>query len=386
MNLKEFQKCVEFNIKHGLRHAILGLGAPGLGKSQAIKQVGEKLGYKVIDLRLAQMSEVEIGGLIYPNEDHTKTRWLSPEILPDEARDGDKTILLLDEITSCSKRVQVAAYQLILDRRIGQYTLPEGTFVVALGNREDDDGVYIRLADPLADRFEIHFIEPDFESWKQDYALPAGVHPFVVDFLTRHPAALHNQQDCGDAMVFSTPRSWDRVSEILKVDPDVTHPVIRHKIIGNVGEAVGRQFVEYCKKQKKSTSAEQYLQGKAVPPKDTGEVSVLTDQLVRMTAFLRNVGSADELSPEQRKKVEAVISGLFRLPLAEFTMVGLRGVLNLNRSVVKEIYSELDDDRILEFIQRNRYALGLSDSFSAGMINGEAKKRWLEMWKNNKQS
>ncbi len=83
MNLREFRECIEFNIENGIRHAVLGLGAPGVGKSQIIKQIGDKYGYKVIDLRLAQMSEVEIGGLIYPNEDRTKTRWLSPEVLPD---------------------------------------------------------------------------------------------------------------------------------------------------------------------------------------------------------------------------------------------------------------------------------------------------------------
>ena len=68
MTLKEFQACVEFNIEHGIKHSILGLGAPGVGKSQVIRQIGKKYGYKVIDIRLAQMSEVEIGGLIYPND------------------------------------------------------------------------------------------------------------------------------------------------------------------------------------------------------------------------------------------------------------------------------------------------------------------------------
>ena len=174
MTIREFAETIEFNLKYNLKYTILGLGAPGIGKSEIIRQIGAKYGYKVIDIRLAQMSEVEISGLIYPNADRTKTIWLSP-------------------ITSCTKRVQVAAYQLILDRRIGQYTLPEGTIVIALGNREDDDGVYIRLAGPLADRFEIHYIEPDFETWKKDFAIPHGVHKFVMDYLTVKPEALHTQ-------------------------------------------------------------------------------------------------------------------------------------------------------------------------------------------------
>ena len=91
MTLRDFQECVEFNIMHNIKHAVLGLGAPGVGKSQVVRQIADKFGYTLIDLRLAQMSEVEIGGLIYPNEDRTKTRWLSPEVLPDEERDGPNT-------------------------------------------------------------------------------------------------------------------------------------------------------------------------------------------------------------------------------------------------------------------------------------------------------
>ena len=235
MTIKEFGECIEYNIQHNIKHAVLGLGAPGVGKSQLIQQIGKKYGYKVIDIRLAQMSEVEIGGLIYPNESRTKTVWLAPEVLPNEERDGKNTILLLDEITSCTKRVQVAAYQLILDRKIGQYTLPEGTFVIALGNREDDDGVYIQLAGPLADRFEIHYLEPNFEDWKNDFALKFGVHPLVVSYLTFKPSALHTQATSEGNMVFATPRSWVRVSDILKFDSDINNNVIKHKIIGNVG-------------------------------------------------------------------------------------------------------------------------------------------------------
>ena len=359
MTLREFGECVEFNITHNIKHAMLGLGAPGVGKSQIIRQIGKKFGYKVIDIRLAQMSEVEIGGLIYPNESRTKTVWLAPDILPNEERDGKNTILLLDEITSCTKRVQVAAYQLILDRRIGEYRLPEGTFVIALGNREDDDGVYIQLAGPLADRFEIHYIEPDFQEWKEDYALKAGVHPFVIQYLSFKPAALHNQKQEAGKMVFATPRSWARVSDILKMDADVTKPVIRNKIIGNVGETEGLQFVEYCRTHHKLVSAEAFLQGASAPGAPE-ELAILTDSLAERLRFLQG-RSPDMLSEEQKSEAKRVIRALFRLPKAEYTIVGLRKVLEWNRSSAKQLFLETDDPRINRFINANSYALGLTE-------------------------
>ncbi len=361
MNIKEFGECLEFNIEHNIKHAILGLGAPGVGKSQIIRQIGEKYGYKVIDIRLAQMSEVEIGGLIYPNADRTKTCWLAPETLPDEKRDGKNTILLLDELTSCTKRVQVAAYQLILDRRIGQYTLPEGCFVVALGNREDDDGVYIQLSGPLADRFEIHFIDVDFDSWLNDYALKYNVHPLVVEYLKFKPAALHNQTPGDGNIVFSTPRSWDRVSDYLKYDIDVSKPVVRHKIIGNVGEKEGLQFIEFCRNllSHDYVTAEDYLSRRKPAPQKLELLSILAYSLTDSVSFLTGVAAPDDLTPGQRRQLERVIDGLVRLPMAEFSMRGLKELLDMNRTVTTTVFLELDSQALLKFISDNAYALGL---------------------------
>jgi len=377
MTLKDFGKTIEFNIEHDLKYAVLGLGAPGVGKSQLVREIGLKYGYKVIDIRLAQMSEVEIGGLIYPNESRTKTVWLAPEILPNEERDGKNTILLLDEITSCSKRVQVAAYQLILDRRIGQYTLPEGCFVIALGNREDDEGVYIQLAGPLADRFEIHYIEPDFESWKKDFAIPYGIHSYVIDYLTFKPAALHTQAEEGEgAMIFATPRSWERVSDILKIDDDVESSIIYNKIIGNIGQREGGQFIEFCKKQSKLVSADDFISKKKNAPDNSDELSVLVNSMIRKCSVVKSVEKASELAPEDRNMVEEVVRAMFRIPKAEFIVVGIKGLLELNREPVKEICCELDDDNIIRFIKDNSFALGLDGG------DGKVKKKgsWMSLW------
>ena len=377
MNIREFQETIEFNIEHNIKHSILGLGAPGVGKSQIIRQIGKKYGYKVIDIRLAQMSEVEIGGLIYPNQERTRTVWLAPDILPNEERDGKKTILLLDEITSCTKRVQVAAYQLILDRRIGQYTLPEGTFVVALGNREDDDGVYIHLAGPLADRFEIHYIESDFESWKYDFALKHGIHPYVIDYLTFKPSDLHTQDPDSGVMVFATPRSWERVSDILNIDSDVSKTVIRNKIIGNVGVAAGTQFVEFCKKQRPVVTVRDLLSGKAKAPNHPEELALLVDRFAHEADFLTREGD-QPLSKDEQTRLEQVIEAYVRLPQAEYAMLGLKKLLDMNREAVKAAFARIDSPAVNKFVERNLYALGLEENNPARTDN---KNNWMSLWK-----
>lgn len=363
MTLEEFGECIEFNIEHNLKHAVLGLGAPGIGKSQLIQQIGKKYGYKVIDLRLAQMSEVEIGGLIYPNEDKTKTRWLTPEILPDEKRDGKKTILLLDEITSCNKRVQVAAYQLILDRRVGQYELPEGTFVIALGNREEDDGVYVQLAAPLADRFEILEIDVDYETWKRNYAIPYQIHPYIIRFLNSYPRCLHTQKNAGDEMVFATPRSWTRVSDVLKYNDDVSSGVVCRKIIGNIGWAEGSQFIEFCKNCNDMITAEEFLAG--VPaPESPEKVIILLDSLTEKVEFIRSIRTLSSMKDNQRKLLECIIESFFRLPSGEFTVLGLRKLLEMNRSIVKGVFAEIDDPAIISFVKKNNFSQSLERRIS----------------------
>ena len=156
INIEQFEKIVEFNIDNNIKRAILGLGASGIGKSAVIKQITERKNMGLIDLRLLLYTETDLKGIPFPNEDKTRTKWLPNDILPNVERDGERGILLVEELTSAPKRVQAAAYQLIQDRKLGEYILPEGWFIVALGNREDDNGVFVQMPSPLANRFEIH--------------------------------------------------------------------------------------------------------------------------------------------------------------------------------------------------------------------------------------
>ena len=351
MTLRDFRNCIEFNIEHGIRHAVLGLGAPGLGKSEMIQQIGEKYGYKVIDLRLAQMSEVEIGGLIYPNEDHTKTRWLAPEILPDEERDGEKTILLLDEITSCPKRVQVAAYQLVLDRRVGQYKLPEGTIVIALGNRETDDGVYVKLAAPLADRFEIHNIDVDYRVWKEDYAIPNGINGYVVRYLNCYPESLHTQKSGNDEMVFATPRSWTRVSEILNCADDISNPAVRFKIIGNIGDVEAHKFFQFCEKDY-GIMIDKFIEGSIPAPIDPAEIEMIIDHLTSKAAIVCRSSASQKLSERDREILHDIVDCILRLKRTEFVTYAMKRLLKVNPNIIKSIIFEMDDPEMEKYLDR----------------------------------
>ena len=241
---------------------------------------------------------------------------------------------------------------------VRQYILPEGCVVVALGNREDDDGVYIRLAGPLADRFEIHYIDVDFNSWKYDFAIPFGIHNYIVDYLSFQPAALHNQSESKDEMVFATPRSWERVSDILKIDDNLNNPVVCHKIIGNVGESEGNQFIRYVKNHSGLISVDEFLAGKDVEEKPE-IISTLVNSLMDKANFVRNKQAFEELDAGQKEELSKIIGSLFRFKSAEYTIMGIKQLMELNRPVIKSAFTQCDDTKIDEFLERHASALGL---------------------------
>jgi len=145
-------------------------GPPGIGKSDVVKQITDSLSNShLIDIRLSLWEPTDIKGIPYFDANQGKMVWGAPSELPDEefAKAFDNIVLFLDEMNSAAPAVQAAAYQLILNRRVGQYKLPDNVIIVAAGNREADKGVTYRMPAPLANRF-IHLeMAVNFDDWFQ---------------------------------------------------------------------------------------------------------------------------------------------------------------------------------------------------------------------------
>ena len=161
--------------KSALRHAfrkrrpVFLWGPPGIGKSDAIHQLGSEMDAHVIDVRLSLWEPTDIKGIPYFNANDSTMSWAPPVELPTEelAAKHPVVILFLDEMNSAPPSVQAAAYQLVLNRRVGTYRLPDNVIVVAAGNREADKGVTYRMPAPLANRFVHLELRVDFDDWFQ---------------------------------------------------------------------------------------------------------------------------------------------------------------------------------------------------------------------------
>ena len=236
-------------------------GPPGIGKSEVIKQLAcelndmtleefdrrEREGEDVplIDLRLPLYDLTDLKGIPYYNPEENTMKWaVSSELPTKEMADKFKfVILLLDEMNAAAQQVMASAYQLTLNRRIGEYILPQNVGIVAAGNRETDRGVVYKMPSPLSNRLTHYFVSSNYDDW-EDWAIKSGVNPEVIGFVSSHKQYLFNFDPKGASAAFCTPRSWSTVSDVLNLGQG-SERAIRNLISGTVGEGVAVEFMAY---------------------------------------------------------------------------------------------------------------------------------------------
>jgi hypothetical protein len=278
---KGAKKSIRFAIKK--RRPVFLWGPPGIGKSDIVKQIGEDAGREVIDVRLALWEPTDIKGIPYYNADQGKMVWAPPAELPTNPE--STAIIFLDELNSAPPAVQAAAYQLILNRRVGTYELPKGVDVVAAGNREGDRGVTYRMPAPLANRF-IHLeAKVDFDDF-QEWAVMNAVHPEVLGYVGFAKQDLYDFDPKSPSKAFATPRSWVFVSDLLK-DEDCDADTLHNLVAGAVGDGLAIKFMAHRKIAGRLPKAEDILDGK-VKDLSVKEVSAMYSLTVSLCYELKD--------------------------------------------------------------------------------------------------
>jgi len=213
-------------------------GRPGVGKTQIVQQMADRIGAKLFDLRLTTIEPQDLRGLPYYDHERRRTVWYRPEDLPDEG----PAVLFLDELTAASPYLQPTVYGLLQERRVGRHVLPESVFVVAAGNAVEDGAVAYEMGTALSDRLVHMTVRASAADWLDNFAVPKGLHPAVTAFIQVRPDLLETTEAALERgqMIAATPRSWERVSRILRAVPD--RRVRNVMVAGTVGEAVAADF------------------------------------------------------------------------------------------------------------------------------------------------
>ena len=235
-------ELIKHNVPLSKFPSVMLWGQPGVGKSEGIDQICERIqaatGKKAVktDVRLLLFNPIDLRGIPVADQDNDGekvARWLKPLIFKMDPSKDVINILFLDEISAAPQSVQAAAYQITLDKRVGEHKLPDNCIVIAAGNRTSDKSVANKMPKALSNRLMRFDISSDFEGWKS-WAIKSDIHPIVLGFLTFKPNLLNTFDSSNDALAFATPRSWAMVSNIFKYVNDNIDKVY-NQLAGLVG-------------------------------------------------------------------------------------------------------------------------------------------------------
>jgi hypothetical protein len=317
----------EFESAGALGHTPVMLwGPPGVGKSRIIADVARAHGVQLIDIRLSQMEPTDLRGIPFRSGD--RVEWSVPALLPDAARHGERGILFLDEISSAPPSVTAAAYQLILDRRLGEYRVPDGWAIFAAGNRHGDRGVTYAMSAPLANRFSHYDVEAhldDWVAWAHRHAIDAR----VIAFLRFRPDLLFDFDAARSPLAFPSPRSWEYAHRALRKFGDAP-ALLLESLQACVGAAAGVELKAFIDHMSELPDIEAILDGRS------GEVPRTVDLQYGVASAIVRRASEARKSPEAARVYGNVLRYARTFPQRE---MGVMLVSDLHRAIGKPLYA-----------------------------------------------
>ncbi len=225
-------------------------GPAGIGKSQGVHQLAARIEREtgrrtaVTDVRLLLFSPVDLRGIPVADAERRFTNWLMPKIFDMEKGADFVNLLFLDELSAAPQSVQAAAYQICLDRRIGEFALPENCIVIAAGNRTTDGSVAYKMPKALCNRLMHFLVKSDYSAWRA-WAVEHGVSDKVIAFLAFRADRLCVTPESSD-LAYATPRSWAFVSTLLRnMGDDVSKT--RDLIAACIGTDLAIELEAFCR-------------------------------------------------------------------------------------------------------------------------------------------
>lgn len=316
-------------------------GPPGVGKSQAVRQLGKEIEARtgktvnVTDVRLLLFNPIDLRGIPTANADKTLAIWLKPRIFQMDDSEEVVNILFLDEISAAPQSVQAAAYQITLDRVVGEHKLPENCIVLAAGNRVTDRSVAFKMPKALANRLLHIEVEGSFKSWKA-WAVRHGVNEKIVGFLSFRPNFLMGFDPAADDLAFPTPRSWEMASNLLDLSGGSVDDCFS-LLSGLVGTSAAMELRTWEKVWQELPCVEDIFSGKT-PPVPT-KPDALYALVSSMTAYARE--HKDDLL-----RIGNSVSYALRLP-PDFSMVLMQDYMCISPGYKEQLLSIPDFSRWL---------------------------------------
>lgn len=224
------QHCID------IRQPVIVWGPVGVGKSSVARQTATALNRTHIDIRASLLDPVDLRGI--PTVVNGRTEWCPPVFLP--RPDDPPSIVLLDELNRAPTMTMNALLQLVLDRKLGEYELPDNCSIISCCNREGDGGGIQKMPQALANRFVHIEMTHDVDDWC-NWAADAGIEPVVIAFIRFRPELLYKYD--AKERTFPTPRSWSFVSSMTARAP--MNGIAYNLYAGAVGPGAATEYASF---------------------------------------------------------------------------------------------------------------------------------------------
>lgn len=346
MNLMQAKKAIPVTFKLGITPFLWGVH--GIGKSQAVHQLTREMGIGFIDLRLGQMEVGDLLGLpeFIERKGNKFTMFAVPDWFPKEGTSG---ILFLDELNRATRDVLQAVFQLILDKRLHQYKLPNTWYIVAAGNPSSSEYFVTEMEAALKDRFCHLKVESDYMVWMK-YAESQKFNEDVIEFINVQPELLNTAKD--DFQMEATPsnRSWEFVSKLdnMLEDEKVDQDLYENIVDGLVGEKARLAYMAYKNKKNKEllftgkevlNNIEKYEKVlEKIASGDKSRLDVLNKVATEIGSIVQEMKTIDDF-----KKVEKGFVRFFEIAPAEVTYMSARTLITTLKSNEHPLQKKISD-------------------------------------------
>lgn len=296
----DINQLKEFLLNIAPHRPVFVWGPPGIGKSSVINQFCKELSLECVALLGSQLAAEDLIGI--PQIDGKVSRFVPPSMI---VRD-EGYCLFIDELNIAASEVQKAFYSLILDKRIGEYHLPQGSIVIGAGNRSADSALVKQMPSALVNRMIHIHLKVNHRIWL-DWASNNNIHPWVIEYIQARPKHLATEIAPTDESPFSTPRSWQYVSEGLIAFGENANPLLVEALLyGSLTKEHAMNFQSFVKQVKYKYSVAKIIKGDEKWPAKPEDRDILLFLVHSMRDYLIKELPQNQDSISAEKKVMVV--------------------------------------------------------------------------------
>lgn len=196
----------------------LVIGDAGVGKTVIIKSLAKELNVPYLIVKLANLEKEDMVGYIHLEDDHSSYKFVPHKDFPKYLKNPD-TIIFFDEINRGQTPTVKAFFNVIDERKFGDFILPPETKLVAAMNPADKNYQVVDLLGEAALRKRFRLFCCRTEPLSYIKYVKEGLeelgHPYVIGYLEAFPHAVFDYDALNKGHVFPSPHAWSRVSSTL---------------------------------------------------------------------------------------------------------------------------------------------------------------------------